>query len=82
MGELCERVIELLEDCLNYDEQLFEEQSIEIAKAAQSDSTELTLMTEMAVLPSDLLLKLTAMSMLPPYSLRLQGGEVLHPIFA
>ena len=70
-------MIKSLDECLTFDLQLFQETSLDRAKAALSEEKEGedvgSVMDRLASLPSDLMLKLTALSILPSHTLRIQG---------
>lgn len=82
LAKLCEGVINSLEECLNYDLQLFEDTCSERArvvlvgsKGGEEQKQAVVPLDSLACLPSGLLLKFSALSILPSHSLRLQGVQ-------
>lgn len=77
LAKLCEGVINCLDECLNYDLQVFEdtcsERALTAVKEGEGQERVVVPLDSLACLPSDLLLKLSALSILPSHSLRLQG---------
>eukprot|EP00731_Ephydatia_muelleri_P016254 Em0009g678a len=75
LGEECQGVIQNLEDCLKSDLQLYELTCIERVHTVLSEQDADTPISDVqSCLPCDVLLKVSALSLLPSHTLRLQGS--------